>query len=238
MPYSKSNIPPGYYIYAYLRENGSPYYIGKGKEKRAWTKYPRECTQAPRDQSRIVILECNLTEVGALALERRMIRWYGRKDNGTGLLRNRTDGGEGTSGLKKTDCHIKTLVACSIESRRNKWLSDPKKYTWYHDSGLKEKCNVMTLREKYGLDKKITRVIRGVDKSYKGWRLSVEKITNSGEKNSRYDPTIRDFIHDDGTIEHLTSFEMKRKYSLDSSKMSLVINGHRKSTNGWRLLTK
>lgn len=53
----------------------------------------------PKDTSRIVFLEKNLTEIGAYVLERRYIRWYGSKDNKTGILRNKTDGGEGTSGL-------------------------------------------------------------------------------------------------------------------------------------------
>lgn len=102
-----------FYVYAYLRSETSnfgiadtPYYIGKGTGNRAWKHCTNDVIHPPINSMYIVILESGLTNLGAQALERRMIRWYGRIDIGTGILRNRTNGGEGTSGYKQTPEHI------------------------------------------------------------------------------------------------------------------------------------
>ena len=95
----KKDDPFRFYIYAYLRSKdsktgkaGTPYYLGKGCGKRAWQPHGGRTVT---NKSQIVIIAFYLTEVGALALERRYIEWYGRVDNKTGILRNYTDGGEG-----------------------------------------------------------------------------------------------------------------------------------------------
>jgi hypothetical protein len=94
-----------FYVYVYLRKDGTPYYVGKGKGNRAWVKhrYGGKGVQLPTSKDNIKIIAKNLTEVESLLLEQKLIELFGRKDNQTGILRNETDGGDGTSGYIRSD---------------------------------------------------------------------------------------------------------------------------------------
>jgi hypothetical protein len=97
-----------YYTYAYLREDKTPYYIGKGKGYRAYYKGKKQI-KPPKDKNRIIFLKQNLTEDEAFRHEIYMIAVLGRKDLGTGILYNRTNGGEGTSNRILSEEHKKAL---------------------------------------------------------------------------------------------------------------------------------
>jgi hypothetical protein len=84
-------------VYAYCREDGTFYYIGKGKPERPYSKRIKGINP-PRNRSRILILHEGLSEGVSFEYEKKLILFYGRKDLGTGLLRNKTNGGEGVSG--------------------------------------------------------------------------------------------------------------------------------------------
>jgi len=85
-----------FYTYLWLREDGTPYYCGKGKGNRAFTKDNHRFSP-PNDPQRILVQE-HPDEISAFAAERFFIAFYGREDLGTGCLRNFAEGGQGSAG--------------------------------------------------------------------------------------------------------------------------------------------
>jgi hypothetical protein len=73
-----------FYVYRYLTEDGTPYYIGKGKGNRIHA--PHKHVTVPALHCRELICT-DLTEADALQIEMQLIRKYGRKLDG-GVLDN------------------------------------------------------------------------------------------------------------------------------------------------------
>jgi hypothetical protein len=135
MLFNKKNLPPGFYVYMYLRKDGTPYYVGKGFASRAWVQHRNNKTKSgvhTPSNDRIVIVAYNLTEIWSFIIERKVIRWYRRKDVDysnsidlipLGILHNKTDGGEGTHGHKSA----KGMLGKTQTESAKKAMSESKK---------------------------------------------------------------------------------------------------------------
>lgn len=93
-----------YYVYCHKTLDGIVFYIGKGKNNRAWSKFKRNPhwhnkVRKIKYNFLVEIMYSNLTEGTAFKIEMREIKR--ELDSGTKLT-NKTLGGEGQSGLKHT----------------------------------------------------------------------------------------------------------------------------------------
>ena len=169
-----------FYVYAYLRSKDlTPYYIGKGKDDRAWQK--SHSVIVPKDLKRIVILEKNLTEIGAFAIERRMIRWYGRKDIGTGILHNKTDGGDGSAGIIPWNKDIKIGSYLSEKGRKIISESSKKPKSEEHKENISSALKGKTKSEEHR--KKLSESGKGRIPWNKG-KKGVQESSRLGTKHS------------------------------------------------------
>jgi hypothetical protein len=101
-----------FYVYLWLRENGTPYYVGKGTGHRGFTS-TRHSVHRPPSRDHIIIQNF-ATESEAFEAEKFFIEFYGRVDLGTGCLHNHAEGGLGGSAAangryNRTETHRQQL---------------------------------------------------------------------------------------------------------------------------------
>ena len=166
-----------YYTYAYLREDGTPYYIGKGKGKRAYVKrYGNGRARRPKNLNNIILLKQNLTEEEAFKHEKYMIAIFGRKDLGTGILHNRTDGGDGASGNNWTKGKRLSEEVKAKISRNRKGIASYRP-GYKHSNETKKKLSEAAKRQVYSEErnKKIGLALKGRKRPQE----VVDKVTNA-----------------------------------------------------------
>lgn len=229
-----------YYIYAYLRStDGTPYYIGKGKNNRAWDDHKK--IPVPRNLQNIVIMERNLSNIGALALERRYIEWYGRKDSGTGILRNMTDGGDGTSGARLSSEHVRKTT----EANSQIWT------VVFPDETIQIVRNLSQFCSENGIKNsaRLYRVSKGERKSCDGYSAFPYDIKKSEEENiqmakmnikdrfvHRGQPKSYQIMFPDGHIENITHLSnFCKEYNLSCGTLYMTLSGQRKNHKGFMI---
>ena len=116
-----------FYSYLWLREDGTPYYAGKGSGKRGLQSLGH-LTKRPKNRSDILLFY-HPTEAEAFESEKAFIKWFGRKDLGTGCLHNFTDGGD--DGYKRKPWTLERRAAQSERAKKqgiggwNKGMKNP-----------------------------------------------------------------------------------------------------------------
>ena len=218
-----------YYTYAYLREDKTPYYIGKGKGRRLYKKTKGE-VNPPKDKSRVIFLKQNLTEEEAFKHEIYMIAVFGRKDLGTGILRNRTDGGEGVSGR-----------IASEETRRKIGVSNknPSEETRRKNSDAKKGKNNPNYGKTRSIEskRKQSEAMKGKNNGFYGKSHSEETKRKQSENKLKYNYKIYS-IKESKIYETNNLNAFCRDRMLGESNINNTLNGTRKQHKGFVLLEK
>lgn len=121
------------YVYQHkTKDTNEVFYIGISKSKnfrRAYTKYKRSNfwkNVVEKHDYIVEILYENLSWNDACDIEKNLIAYYGRRDLGSGLLVNLTNGGDGTIGILKKEVSLSTRKKIS-NSHLGKKLSEETK---------------------------------------------------------------------------------------------------------------
>jgi hypothetical protein len=209
-----------FYVYAHLRKDGTPFYIGKGKDKRITDKTSRSKwwwdivkKDYPTENFPTHIkLQENLTEEQSLQLEMQYIQFFGRKNiHENGILINNTDGGEGTAGAILSEA-TRAKMSNSRKGKKNPMWG-------------KQQPNSVKL---------------AVSKANKGkinvWKGKNRPATSRLKMSMAHGSFPVTFVHNPSGLivkDVINKNEFSRKYNLNANHIRAIVRGERKTHKGW-----
>ena len=218
----------GHYVYGDYEFNNEPFYIGKGCGDR-FKEHLRESSLKIKSHKNrkinkilsmglepiIIIVSENIFESDAFELEKKLIKIIGRYDLKNGPLTNITDGGEGLSGLIKSDEHKEKLS----KSHTNKKMS----------LEARNKISISMLGNTRRLGYKTPRIVKDKisktkkEQNIEAWnRISILQLSKNG-----------DFIK-----EWSSSHEAASILGLNQGNINSVVNGKRKTCGNFKWVKK
>ena len=235
------------YVYILIDpRNNEPFYVGKGNRRRFKAHFePNRLLEISPKNSKIkkilseglnVIVKIhtnNLSNNEACELEIELIKQYGRVDIGTGILLNRSIGGD--SGLlgRKVTQEVIEKIKKTKSLRTYTWYDKTKKMAslispkgiLYNFTGIEE------FIKQHNLCNAIRDVINGKTRQYKGW-TSPDFIEYWKSKEHPY----MKVLSPNGIVFTFNRIsEFCRTHNLSISHLSQVLKCERKSHKGWRL---
>jgi hypothetical protein len=175
-----------FYTYLWLREDGTPYYVGKGKGNRGFESKSHRHECPPKER---IIIQSWDSEEEAFEAEKFLIAHYGRIDLSTGCLRNLTDGGENPpswKGRKRTKENCEKVgnanrgKIVSAETRLKQSVSAKNRTDSRGRSGFPKGCSPWN------------KGLHGVQKSWnQGLKMSLETRQRQSVAAKNRDPKTR-----------------------------------------------
>jgi len=208
-----------HYVYIHFRESdGVPFYVGKGtttsKEFYKRAKEPHKNTHWERTVSKHglvvnVMMSCQ-TDSEAQEQERKIIKDIGRIDLGTGTLVNKTDGGEGHSGI---------LASAELREKRSANASLPRSEAWI--------ASIRDARKDGGNGE----VVKHGDKLSEEWRANIA-ASKMGTKNPMFGKTTkiaRQVVDTFTGTVYPSVGKAAEAFNLNMKTLYNMLSGHRKN---------
>lgn len=233
-------------FYIYLHKTADTletFYVGKGKDNRAWSIQGRsKFWNRVKERHGLIVelVSTGLSEQDAFSKEKELIKFYGRRDRGEGSLVNLTDGGEGVSGLIWSDENRAKFKEFFKGENHPNYRKDI--FTFYNfETDVEVKMTRFFFKEKYPKTD-INAMLKGI--SSKGWVImeavdeaKLEAIISgySGKFNHHADPKIYNIVNLKTGDEFFgTRIEIGERYK--GININGLVTGTQRVSKNWTLV--